>query len=781
MVSLIGNVATSVLEIKEELMNKLTMFEQSAVWVVLGLSLLGIVYAFILRAQIMAQDKGTARMQEVWGFIKSGANAYLSQQFRTIVILITVLTFVLGASVLVIPPTHEAVLRFGDEQTALWWVAIGRAVAFLMGSLFSYTVGYVGMNVAVEGNVRVAAASRIGYNPALQVAYRSGTVTGMLTVGLGLLGGTLIFMVFDISAPDALLGFGFGGSLIALFMRVGGGIYTKAADVGADLVGKVEAGIPEDDPRNAAVIADLVGDNVGDCAGMAADVFESFEVTIVSALILGLVLGDATSGTMGDGNYDMRYVIFPLILRGIGVIASLIGNMIVRTDEQKRDAMGAMNRGFYLAAAVAVAGFAGITQYYMIDPATGLVDWKPFLATVSGVVLAIALDKLTEYFTSTHYAPVKEVSAASQTGAATNILSGTALGMESSTWSAIVIGVSILASVLIYGGEPIAIQFTAILYGVSLTGIGMLTLTGNTISMDSFGPISDNANGIGEMAGLDKNARSVMDDLDAVGNTTKAVTKGIAIGSAVIAAVALFGSFLTDVGKVQAQLGQAIMQGVNVSSPLVFIGLLVGGAVPFLFSSLMIRAVARAAAEIVNEVRRQFKIPGIMEGTVVPDYARAVSISTAAAQKELLGLGIMAVVIPMIVGFMLGVEALGGFLAGVIVSGQLMAVYQSNAGGAWDNAKKYIEEGNYGGKHSEPHKAAVVGDTVGDPLKDTAGPALNPMIKVMNLVSLIIAPIIVASRPAGSAMSPTVMVMMVICVVGLVWSIWRSKKPAQAM
>jgi len=781
MVSLLGNVATSVLEIKEELMNKLTMFEQSAVWVVLGLSLLGIAYAFILRAQIIAQDKGTARMQEVWGFIKSGANAYLSQQFRTIVILITVLTFVLGASVLVIPPTAEAVLRFGDAQTALWWVAIGRAIAFLMGSLFSYTVGYVGMNVAVEGNVRVAAASRIGYNPALQVAYRSGTVTGMLTVGLGLLGGTLIFMVFDISAPDALLGFGFGGSLIALFMRVGGGIYTKAADVGADLVGKVEAGIPEDDPRNAAVIADLVGDNVGDCAGMAADVFESFEVTIVSALILGLVLGDATSGTMGDGKYDMHYVIFPLILRGIGVIASLIGNLIVRTDEQKRDAMGAMNRGFYLAAAVAVAGFAAITQYYMVDPATGLVDWKPFLATVSGVVLAIALDKLTEYFTSTHYAPVKEVSAASQTGAATNILSGTALGMESSTWSAIVIGVAILASVVIYSGEPLATQFTAILYGVSLTGIGMLTLTGNTISMDSFGPISDNANGIGEMSGLDKNARAVMDDLDAVGNTTKAVTKGIAIGSAVIAAVALFGSFLTDVGKVQAQLGQAIMQGVNVSSPLVFIGLLVGGAVPFLFSSLMIRAVARAAAEIVNEVRRQFKIPGIMEGTVLPDYARAVSISTAAAQKELLGLGIMAVVIPMIVGFMLGVEALGGFLAGVILSGQLLAVYQSNAGGAWDNAKKYIEEGNYGGKHSEPHKAAVVGDTVGDPLKDTAGPALNPMIKVMNLVSLIIAPIIVASRPAGSAMSPTVMVMMVICAAGLIWSIWRSKKPAQAM
>ncbi len=772
-----GNGAGSALVITEEIMNKLTLFEQSAVWAVLGMSILGIVYAFYLRAQILSQDKGTARMQEVWGFIKAGANAYLSRQFRTIGILIVVLTFVLGASVLIIPPTREAVERFGSEDAALLWVAIGRAVAFLMGSLFSYAVGFVGMNVAVEGNVRVAAAARQGYNPALQVAYRSGTVTGMLTVGLGLLGGTLIFMVFDISAPDALLGFGFGGSLIALFMRVGGGIYTKAADVGADLVGKVEAGIPEDDPRNAAVIADLVGDNVGDCAGMAADVFESFEVTIVSALILGLVLGDAVLGTMNDGLYDMRFVIFPLILRGIGVVASLIGNTVVKTDEQKRDAMGAMNRGFYLAAVVSVIGFAVVTQYYMIDPNTNNVDWKPFLATVVGVLLAIALDKLTEYYTSTSHAPVKEVSQASQTGSATNILSGTALGMESSTWSAVVIGVAVMMSVVIYAAEPEATKFTAILYGVSLTGIGMLTLTGNTISMDSFGPISDNANGIGEMANLDKNARNVMDDLDAVGNTTKAVTKGIAIGSAVIAAVALFGSFLTDVGKVQAQIGVAVLDGINVAAPDVFIGLLIGGAVPFLFSSLTIRAVSRAAAEIVNEVRRQFKIPGVMEGTVLPDYARAVSISTTAAQNELLGLGILAVVVPMIVGFMLGVEALGGFLAGVIVSGQLMAVYQSNAGGAWDNAKKYIEEGNFGGKHSEPHKAAVVGDTVGDPLKDTAGPALNPMIKVMNLVSLIIAPIIVTARPEGEPFSVSVIILMVLSFAGLVWAIWRSKKP----
>jgi Inorganic pyrophosphatase len=502
-------------------MQDLNAVQSLAVWVVLVISLLGIGYAFFIRSQILAQDTGTPKMREVWGFIKTGANAYLSQQFRTISILIVILTFVLAASVFIIPPTTEAVERFGSKEAATLWVAIGRAVAFLMGSLFSYAVGFVGMNVAVEGNVRVAAAARKGYNPALQVAYKSGSVTGMLTVGLGLLGGTLIFMVFGIAAPDALLGFGFGGSLIALFMRVGGGIYTKAADVGADLVGKVEAGIPEDDPRNAAVIADLVGDNVGDCAGMAADVFESFEVTLVSALILGLVLGDAVVGTIGDGDYDLRFIIFPLVLRAIGVVASVIGNLFVTTDERKRNAMAAMNRGFYIAAGLAIAASAAATPVFMVNETTGVVDWRPFFATLSGVVLAIVLDKLTEYFTSTHYSPVKETSKASQTGSATNILSGLALGMESSVWAILVISASIFTSVLIYSGEPAATQFTAILYGVSLTGIGMLLLTGNTISMDSFGPISDNANGIGEMAGLDKNARNVMDDLDAVGNTTK--------------------------------------------------------------------------------------------------------------------------------------------------------------------------------------------------------------------------------------------------------------------
>ncbi|HWQ15626.1 MAG TPA: sodium-translocating pyrophosphatase [Roseiflexaceae bacterium] len=769
-------------------MQELSQFEQIAVWAVLGVAIFGIAFAFVLRAQILAQDKGTARMQEVWGFIKAGANAYLSRQFRTIAALIAVLTFVLAASVFIIPPTREAVDHFGSEDAARLWVAIGRAVAFLMGSLFSYTVGFVGMNVAVEGNVRVAAAARKGYNPALQVAYKSGSVTGMLTVGLGLLGGTLIFMVFGIAAPDALLGFGFGGSLIALFMRVGGGIYTKAADVGADLVGKVEAGIPEDDPRNAAVIADLVGDNVGDCAGMAADVFESFEVTLVSAMILGLVLGDAVVGGLADGQYDLRFIIFPLILRAIGVIGSVIGNLLVRTDEQRRNAMAAMNRGFYVAAGISIVGAAILSQFYMSAPPQGSAvawrPWAPFLATVAGVVLAIALDKLTEYFTSTHFSPVKETSRASQTGAATNILSGLALGMESSVWAILVISASILSSVLIFGdfAQDAFVTFTAVLYGVSLTGIGMLLLTGNTISMDSFGPISDNANGIGEMAGLDKNARNVMDDLDAVGNTTKAVTKGIAIGSAVIAAVALYGSYLADVSKVQEQIRvpearQLDAIGIQVSQPLVFIGLLIGGAVPFLFSSLTIRSVQRAASQIVNEVRRQFKIPGLMEGKVLPDYARAVTISTTAAQKELISLGLIAVLVPILVGFLLGVEALGGFLAGIILSGQLMAVFQANAGGAWDNAKKYIEEGNYGGKHSEPHKAAVVGDTVGDPLKDTAGPALNPMIKVINLVALIIAPIVVTVQPG----SVGVILGMAICFAALIWAIWQSKREAESM
>jgi K(+)-stimulated pyrophosphate-energized sodium pump len=765
-------------------MSTLSGTEQLVVWAVLAAALLGIAYAFLLRMQVMAEDTGTPRMQEVWGFIKSGANAYLSQQFRTIGILIGILTIVLGASVLLVKPTEEAIAFFGEAQATMW-VAIGRAIAFLVGSLFSYAVGFVGMQVAVEGNVRVAAASRKGYNPAMQIAYKSGTVTGMLTVGLGLLGAGGIFAMFGTAAPDILLGFGFGCSLIALFMRVGGGIYTKAADVGTDLVGKIEAGIPEDDPRNAAVIADLVGDNVGDCAGMAADVFESFAITLVSALILGVVFGASANAALGLEGIDMRYVVYPLALCGIGVLASIVGNLIVRTTEQRRNALSAMKRGFYLAAGIAIAGFAGTTAFVMRDSA-GAIDWRPFVAALFGVLLTLALDKLTEYFTSTYYNPVKELSKSSQNGAATNILSGLSLGMESSVWSILAIGITILVSIGLYGGEPAATQGNAILYGVALTGIGMLAMAGNTVSMDSFGPISDNANGIGEMSGLDKNARNVMDDLDAVGNTTKAVTKGIAIGSAVIAAVALFGSYLNDVSKAQAVVGIAqdqwlLNRGIQISSPLVFIGLLIGGAVPFMFSGLSIRAVQRAASEIVREVRRQFKNPKIMAGQEPPDYARCVSISTAAAQRELLTLGLLAITTPILVGFLLGVEALGGFLAGVILVGQLMAVFQSNAGGSWDNAKNYIEEGNYGGKHSEPHRAAVVGDTVGDPLKDTAGPALNPMIKVINLVALIIAPIVVTTRIPGQPIGLGLIGAMVVCGVALIWAIWQSKRETGSM
>lgn len=753
-------------------LNGLSSFEQTAVWAVLAIAVLGLAYAEMLRRQILAQETGTDEMRRYWGYIRDGAQAYLGRQFRTIAIAIIVLAVLLFASVLIIPPSPQSQQVWGSNARIA--VAIGRSLAFLIGASFSYLVGAIGMNVAVQANIRVAAASRKSYNGAMQTAYRSGTVTGMLCVGLGLLGGTIIFLFYGVSAPDALLGFGFGGSLIALFMRVGGGIYTKAADVGADLVGKVEAGLPEDDPRNAAVIADLVGDNVGDCAGMAADVFESFEVTIVSALILGIVLGSVN--TLNGGSFDFRYIIFPLLVRGIGVIASLVGNTMVKTDEKQRNAMGAMNRGFYTSAAVATLGFLLVTVFYMRGP--NGIEWAPFLATFTGIVLCIVLDKVTEYFTSTHFAPVRETSRASQTGAATNILSGLALGYESSVYAVLVIAVSILASVFFFGGY--AQPFEAILYGVSLTGIGMLTLTGNTISMDAFGPIADNANGIGELAGLEREARDIMDDLDATGNTTKAITKGVAIGSAVIAAVSLFGSFFTDVGVVQRELKLPPIQYINIANPQIFIGLLIGGSLPFLFSSLTIRAVSRAASLIVNEVRRQLRIPGLMEGKVTPDYARAVGICTTAAQRELITLGLISVVVPIVVGFLLNIEALGAFLAGTILSGQLLAVFMANAGGAWDNAKKYIEEGNYGGKGSEPHKASVVGDTVGDPLKDTSGPALNPLLKVINLISLLIAPIIVTVR-RDQPLNPILAVGMIALILVVAYAVYRSKREADSM
>ncbi|RIK29798.1 MAG: sodium-translocating pyrophosphatase [Anaerolineae bacterium] len=774
-------------------MEGLTQLEELAIWAVFGVAILGLLYAVFLRSQILHEDKGTEKMQEVWNAIKDGADAYLKRQLRSILPLIGILTIALFFSVYIVPPSPEALERFEGvpAETVRLWIGLARAFAFVMGAGFSLAVGQIGMRMAVEGNVRVASASKRSFGDALRIAYRAGTITGMLTDGLGLLGGTVIFIVLGIAAPDALLGFGFGGTLLALFMRVGGGIFTKAADVGADLVGKVEAGIPEDDPRNPAVVADLVGDNVGDCAGMAADIFESYEVTIVSGLILGLALWHATG--------RLEWIIFPLIVRGIGVLASIVGTYFVRSDADKGgDAMKAIFRGFLTSAVISSVLFFIAGFFYLNTPQ--MTEWGGWwrmpTAVGVGVLLAILIDRLTEYFTGTHAKPVNDIKKSADTGPATLILNGVSVGFESSVWSVLVIALTIVASIFIFGTIPGVTgvdRATFILYGVAMTGIGMLTLTGNNVAMDSFGPISDNANGIGEMAWhgktdkATKNAQQIMADLDAVGNTTKAITKGVAIGSAVIAAVSLFGSFLVDVSRAQTTLGVPLEQqiqsiGIRVDVPQVFVGMLIGGALPWLFSSFAIQAVARAASLIVLEVRRQFKL-GVLKGKVKPDYKQAVEISTTAAQKELVSLALLGIVTPIVVGLTLQVEALGGFLAGIIVSGQLLAVFLNNSGGAWDNAKKLIEDEPKNpaknlGKGSERHKAGVVGDTVGDPFKDTAGPALNPMIKVVNLVAVITAPIVV--QYAGGA-SLGVWAVAAVLVGLLAWAVMRSKASAEEM
>ena len=842
--------------------------ERVALWVVLAIAVAGLAYAAALVGQVIGADQGTPKMQAVAKAIRQGANAYLARQFRAIILLVIVLT---------------AIVYFATSgEKGQEYVQLGRAMAFLIGATFSWIVGYVGMSLAVRGNLRVAAAARTSYGGALQLGYRTGTITGMLTDGLGLLGGTIIFMAYGEHAYEVLLGFGFGGTLLALFMRVGGGIYTKAADVGADLVGKVEAGIPEDDPRNAATIADNVGDNVGDCAGMAADIFESYEVTIVAAMILGYA------------SFGHKGVIFPLLVRAIGVIGSIISTYSVKAgpDSTSDEALHSVHRGFILGSIISVAGFfvlgfgylhfnddyirdypqaiggyrldeafqkqksafdKGSEQYEArkatggttdpkafesmptmantSDPAEaaafkaglsgqGYRDWvraydkpilskdqpiwsnfyvfsgwgldmRPALTCLIGIILAIALNKCTSYYTHTQYAPVKSLAKACTTGHATNIIQGFALGYESTVVAVGVIAVAIFLSVIIYAGaSPIFIA-----YGVAMCGIGMLTLTGNTISMDVFGPVADNSNGIGEMAydreemGEEnyRRARQILADLDAVGNTTKAETKGIAIGSAVIAAVSLFASFIaviavgseSKIGEMTTGQYAAEAAKLSVAQPEVFIGMLIGGAVPFLFSSMLIRAVGRAAFLIVKECRAQFRDKEIWAGTKTPDYGRVVNICTAAAQRELVGPGVLAIVMPILVAIYLGPYALGGYLAGMIVVGQLLAVFMANAGGAWDNAKKTIEDGIYGGKGSEAHKASITGDTVGDPLKDTAGPALNPLIKVMNMVALLaIGPVLAAGRSGHN---------WILYLVGLVgiaavgWAIWRSKTESKEM
>jgi K(+)-stimulated pyrophosphate-energized sodium pump len=749
-------------------------FEQIAVVSVLATAFAALLYAWVLRGRVLYKDKGTPQMQEVWNAIRVGAHSYLNRQLRTILPLIGLLAVALFFSVYVVTPSEAAIQEFGADKAHVT-VAVGRTVAFIMGALFSMTVGQLGMRMAIQANVRAASAARRSFTEALAIAYYAGTITGMLTDGLGLLGGTTIFIIFGTAAPDALLGFGFGGTLLALFMRVGGGIYTKAADVGADLVGKVEHDIPEDDPRNAAVVADLVGDNVGDCAGMAADIFESYEVTIVSVLILGLAL------SLIDPAHSLKWIVFPLIIRAIGVVSSILGTVTVPIWEhfplgflRAHDAEQAMFRSYEVSSVNTVLwSFLAAVLY------AG--DWRLGLLPTVGVGLAVVFNPITSYFTATKHTPVQEIVDATNTGPATTILSGLSTGMESSVWAVIALAVAFGFALEVYHGQPAVYT----LYGVALIGVGMLSHTGNNLAMDSFGPISDNANGIAEMAwqGMDDEtthrARQIMADLDAVGNTTKAITKGIAIASAAIAAMSLFASFLTDVEEIQQQMHHPILTAIRVSNTRVFTGLLLGGALPWLFSSLIIRAVGRAAGLIVEEVRQQFHIPGIMEGKARPDYARVIGISTGAAQKELIPLAVLCMLTPIVVGLIFQVEALGGFLAGIILSGQLLAVFMANAGGAWDNAKKSIEDEPRNlrmntGKGSERHKASVVGDTIGDPLKDTAGPALNPMIKVVNLVSLIVAPIIVGYSSASIG----VIVAIVVLSAGIAWALLTTKRPA---
>ncbi|MHA1965417.1 MAG: sodium-translocating pyrophosphatase [Candidatus Thorarchaeota archaeon] len=785
------------MQLFETFLQDMSLLEQILISVVVVAAIVSLVYAWWLRKGVLAQDKGTEQMQKVWNGIREGALSYLDRQLKSIIPILVVLSFLLFFTVYITTPEAGTLVLFGttpaDIQNARIVVGIGRSVAFVLGASFSLIVGQLGMRIAVESNIRVAQATREGenrYNRALTISYRGGTFTGMLTDGLGLLGGTMIFIIYGLAAPDALLGFGLGGTLLALFMRVGGGIYTKAADVGADLVGKVEQGLPEDDPRNAAVIADLVGDNVGDCAGMAADIFESYEVTIVSSLILAIVLYLETDA----GHYPLlaggalAVVVFPLFVRAIGVISSMIGTIMVPVWPRimKKSAVyaeKAMFLSYEASSAFTIILSLLLSWIYVGDLRFGIL-------IAVGVLLAVSFNPLTSYFTSLKKPPVQEIVKATDTGTATMILSGLVAGYESAVAAVVVIVTTFGIAWFVF--TPFMAPFFVVgiegtlwtLYGIALIGIGMLSHTGNNVAMDAFGPISDNAAGIGELSpgDFDQESMKTMAELDAVGNTTKAITKGVAIASAVIAAVSLFDSFVV----VALQKLEPPLLHLFLDDPRVFSGLLLGAALPWLFSAVNIKAVTRAAGEMVTEVRRQFKIPGILEGTKDPDYDRAVGISTTAAQKELIPLVALTVSIPIMVGLLLGVGALGGFLGGIIISGQLLAVFMSNTGGAFDNAKKAIEDepvdiANNKGRGSERHKSGVVGDTVGDPLKDTAGPALNPMIKVVNLLALILAPLLVmiennvATDPnIATAAIAALLVLLVLTI----WSIRKSMKPA---
>src|SRR6195952_3225720 len=713
----------------------------SAVTAVLAL----LVGLYLMRG-VLAADEGTPKMIEIAKAIQEGAMAYLKRQFKTIAVILiplAIVVFVTSTEVtkpLLAGPNASSGLTFA--QSGLF-----RTIAFLMGCFLSGLTGFIGMSLAVRGNVRTAAAAKSGSLPAaLKVAFRTGGVCGMFTVGLGLLGATVIIMIFQNTASAILIGFGFGGSLLALFLRVGGGIFTKAADVGADLVGKVEAGIPEDDPRNPATIADNVGDNVGDCAGMAADLFESYEVTLVASIILGVAAFKSIGANPALG------IVFPVAARAIGVIASIAGVFAVKAKEGETNALKPINKGFLVAGTLTLIGTLVVALGYVGNDA-GHIGWKCFGAVAIGLVLAQLISRLTEYYTATHHRPVQEIAEAAETGPATAILAGTASGMESSVYAVLAIAIAIGVALALGGGD-LKVSF----YLVALTGMGMLSTTGIIVSEDTFGPVSDNAAGIAEMSGeFQGEPQRIMVSLDAVGNTTKAVTKGFAIGSAVIAAVALFASYIETI-KNQLNLnlsGNDLFRNpataINVANPKTFIGLLIGGSIAFLFSSFAIRAVGRTANVVVQEVRRQFADGLIMKGEKKPDSGAIVDICTEASLRELATPALLAVLSPVIIGFGINYLALGAFLAAVILTGQLMANFLSNSGGAWDNAKKYIEDGHEGGKGSEAYRAAVIGDTIGDPFKDTAGPALNPLIKVMNLVALLILPANITLRDNDGA------------------------------
>lgn len=779
-----------------ETLRNATLFEQIGLGAVLLTAIAALVYAWLLAREVLREDPGTERMQEISNAIRTGAIAYLNKQMEVVIPLSFVLAIVLFFT------AHLA-----DAPLA---ISIGRGAALLLGASCSLAIGQIGLRmIGTRGNVRVANQARLGsFQGALRVAYRSGTIAGMIADGLGLLGGTIIFLLYGEHAPEVLLGFGFGGTLLAMFMRVGGGIYTKAADVGADLVGKVEAGIPEDDPRNAAAIADLVGDNVGDFSGMAEDVFESYEVTIVSAMILGLAVMQV------DPTHSLKWIVFPLLVRAIGVFSSIIGTYAVSLWPTKGDAFRAMDLSYDLSSIISTVSFFFLAVFYAQD-------MRLFAATASGILLAVGFNKYTALFTERETPSVNRLVRSAKTGEATIILAGLAIGYESTVWAVMIIVLSIILAVGIYSvaipatlvpiiiGASIVIgvvlgiylavkskkiengifagigaivigliissfepapaghEFIFIMYSIAMAGIGMLSHTGNNLAMDAFGPLADNAGGIAEMSKddfKDPESQRTLATLDSVGNTTKAITKGIAIASAVIAALSLFASFIEVTGLET--------EGLNIADPLVFVGLLIGGALPFLFSSILLRAVERAAGLIIEEVRKQFKIPGVMEGTVKPAYDVVVRICTVAAQRELIVVAMLGILVPIIVGFLIGVRALGGFLAGIIVVGQLLAVFMANAGGAWDNAKKQIEDepsdpANNTGKFSDRHKASVIGDTVGDPLKDTAGPALNPMIKVVNLVSLLVAPLVISVAATGGSMKTIAMIIVGACLIAL--------------